>query len=277
MGVGALFLLFFFRSERRPSPESVNLAGIFGLLCVLGLGFLLTHVRTDANDPRHLLYQPEEIDYYVGEVADYLIEKRQTSVTTVELSQALVAGQWRPVSGLVRLTVSGDSTRPRLLYGDRLLIRGTPRPTRGPANPFQFDYRRYLAWRNVHHQHFVTAGQVVRLNEEPASSLVAASVVARRKMDRLLREKMVSQREYSIASALLLGVKDELDNDIRAAYANTGTMHVLAVSGLHVGILYGFLNLLLLRFRRVPGYRYFSAGILLTVLVLYAFLTGLSP
>lgn len=277
IGAGGLFLLFFFLNERRPSFRYVNLAGITGLLCVLGLGFLRTQVSTATSDPRHLLHQADTVSYYVGRVADYLVEKEQTSITTLELSQALVAGEWQPVTGLVRLTIRRDSAGLRPLYGDRLLIQGRPVPTRGPANPFQFDYRRYLAWRNIHHQHYVTSGRVVRLNGEPAFSLVAGSVVARRQMDRVLREKMTSHREYSIASALLLGVKDELDNDIRAAYANTGTMHVLAVSGLHVGIIFGFLNLFLLRFRRVPGYRFLSAGIILTVLTLYAYLTGLSP
>ncbi|CAN5852171.1 hypothetical protein BH24BAC1_BH24BAC1_25110 [soil metagenome] len=274
---GGVFLLFWLLNNRLPSSTFQNLAGLAGLLCFLGLGYLLTHVNTDFTNPRHLLHQPGTVTYYTGRVSDYLIEKPQTHITTLEVHEALIGGEWKPVTGKVRLTLTRDSAGGQLRYGDRLLIRGSPAPTRGPANPFQFDYRRYLAWRNIHHQHYVTPAQVRRLNAEPEPSLLAASMAARRKMDAVLRDHMAGKREYGIASALLLGVKDDLDNSIRNAYANTGTMHVLAVSGLHVGILYGFLNLFLLRFRQVRGYAFFSAAILILVLVGYAFLTGLSP
>lgn len=274
---GGVFLLFWLLNKQWPSSTFQNLAGLAGLLCILGLGYLLSHVKTDRVDPRHLLHQDGAITFYTGQVCDYLVEKPQSHITTLEVTEALIGGEWRPVTGKVRLTLSRDSAGLRLLYGDRLLIRGNPQPTRGPANPFQFDYSRYLAWRNIHHQHFVTPAQVRRLNTEPEPSLLAASIAVRRKMDAVLRENMAAKREYSIASALLLGVKDDLDNSIRNAYANTGTMHVLAVSGLHVGILFGFLNIFLRQFRQVRGYRFFSAAIVILVLVLYAFLTGLSP
>jgi competence protein ComEC len=274
---GGCFLLALLLNWRRPSSDYVNLAGITAMFCFFGLGFLLTHFRTESNDPRHLLHQEGRVTFYTGRVADYLIEKPHTTITTLEVRQALIGGEWRSVTGQVRLTVSRDTSGRRLLYGDQVLVKGSPVPVRGPANPFQFDYRRYLAWRHIHHQHFVDAGQMVRLNENPESSLRTGSILVRRRVDEVLRDNISAKREYGIATALLLGVKDDLDNDIRNAYANTGTMHVLAVSGLHVGIIFGILHFFLAGLRSVPGHRFYSGVIVILVLVLYAYLTGLSP
>ena len=72
-------------------------------------------------------------------------------------------------------------------------------------------------------------------------------------------------------------MKDELDNGIRNAYAQTGTMHVLAVSGLHVGLIFSVLLLVLARFNRTGRQRFIGAILTLAILWLYAFITGLSP
>ena len=60
----------------------------------------------------------------------------------------------------------------------------------------------------------------------------------------ILRKYIHGQREYALASALVLGVTDGLDNELLNAYAATGAMHVLAVSGLHVGIIYWMILIL---------------------------------
>lgn len=274
---GTFFLFSLLLNKRWPSASKTNLTGLLGLICFFWSGALLTHVRTEPLDPLHLLHQPGEITYYIGQIDDYLVEKPQSSATTLQLEQALVGEEWRQVTGRIRLTVRRDSLQTSFRYGDRLLIRGSPTRTRGPANPGQFDYAQYLAWRNIYHQHYVSGAQVLRLNPMPDRSLLAVSLQVRLKLDALLRASIDERREYGIASALLLGVKDDLDNIVRDAYANTGTMHVLAVSGLHVGLIFGFLSFFLRQLRRVPGYRYLSAVLVILLLVFYAFITGLSP
>ncbi|HKZ36510.1 MAG TPA: ComEC/Rec2 family competence protein, partial [Chryseolinea sp.] len=85
------------------------------------------------------------------------------------------------------------------------------------------------------------------------------------------------RREQGIVSALVLGITDGLDNELLTAYKGTGAMHILAVSGLHVGIIYGLLLFLLKPLQKVKHGKWFLAGISIVVLWLYAFITGLSP
>src|SRR5690606_5361402 len=105
-----------------------------------------------------------------------------------------------------------------------------------PLNPGQFDYRKYLAARNIHHQHYLYPEQFQVLGQQISNPVKAFSITLRRNLDQVFKKYISTHREYSIATALVLGVKDELDNELKAAYSNTGTMHILAVSGLHVGL-----------------------------------------
>ena len=61
----------------------------------------------------------------------------------------------------------------------------------------------------------------------------------------VIRKNIPGQQEQAIAMALILGVTEGIDTDLQSAYAASGAMHVLAVSGLHVGIIYGIILMLL--------------------------------
>jgi competence protein ComEC len=92
-----------------------------------------------------------------------------------------------------------------------------------------------------------------------------------------LRKYVTGAREQSVIIALVLGVTDGLDNELLNAYAATGAMHVLAVSGLHVGIIYWLLLLVLRPMNRSVAGKWMLAFISIFVLWSYAFITGLSP
>src|SRR5688572_4174986 len=106
---------------------------------------------------------------------------------------------------------------------------------------------------------------------------MALSVKLRENLDLIFKKQVTSRREYGIATALVLGVKDQLDNEIKATYTNTGTMHVLAVSGLHVGLVFFLLNFGLKRLRTSFAHRLLSATIVLSVVWAFAYITALSP
>ncbi|WP_299988323.1 ComEC/Rec2 family competence protein [uncultured Pontibacter sp.] len=274
----ALYLALYLIARKVKTVEANTLAGIAGLLCFAAAGMWATHLHTDSHHPQHLRNLSGQPAYYVGVVDDYVVQKPGYQNTVLQVEQVQVNGQWQSAEGKVQLSVPHDSQREyELAYGDRLLIKGTPLPVAPPANPNQFDYHAFLANKQIHHRHFLQAHQFQKVESDPSNPLLYFSIYLRRQLDALLKESIDKRREYGISSALILGVKDELDNSIRDAYAQTGTMHVLAVSGLHVGLIYGILAFLLAGFKRTPKQRVVYATVILSVLWLYAFITGLSP
>ncbi|UOQ76426.1 ComEC/Rec2 family competence protein [Hymenobacter sp. 5516J-16] len=145
-------------------------------------------------------------------------------------------------------------------------------------NPGEFDYRRYLEYHQVYHQQFIHADQYQQIATAPPNWLRAIAMRAARVLDGVFRQYVHAKREYALASALVLGIKDEVDQQTKQAYANTGTTHIMAVSGLQVGLLFGAVTWLLGRLpgRRGPWFRVVSAMLGLAIIWSYAFLTGLS-
>ncbi|MFD2515001.1 ComEC/Rec2 family competence protein [Pontibacter locisalis] len=274
----AAFVVAVLLTRRVKSAFATNIAGILALLTFFSAGLFTTHYRTAYHQQDHLLHLQEQPAHYTGVVTDYVVQKAGYQSTVVEVQQVLVNGSWQRATGRVQLSVPHDSDKTyELAYGDVLLVKGSPEPVAPPANPGQFDYRQYLANKNIYHRHYLQAYQYGKVSNDPPLGILSYSIQLRGKLDALLQEKLDEKREYGIASALLLGVKDELDNNIRKTYANTGTMHVLAVSGLHVGLIFTVLMLLLTQFNRTGRQRLVGAVVILLVLWLYAFITGLSP
>ncbi|MBF9255149.1 ComEC family competence protein [Pontibacter sp. 172403-2] len=274
----AAYLVAFLLARRYKSGSVTDVAGILGLLCFVAGGLWATHLHTELHAPNHLLHLQNPLAYYVGVVDDYVVQKPGYQRTVLELEQVQVNGIWQPATGKVQLSVPHDSEQPyELTYGDRLLVKGAPQPVPAAQNPNQFDYGAYLANRNIFYRQFLQAHEYVKLGSEPGNPVLYLSIRWRRQLEQLLREKIPARREYAISSALILGVTDELDNAIKAAYINTGTMHVLSVSGLHVGLIYGVMMLVLVHFRRTPRQRLLAAIVAILGLWFYAFMTGLSP
>ncbi len=286
LGHSAWFLAFFvctfpvaaLLSQRLKSSAVTNLAGLLGVLCFVTGGMAVTHARTAANQAQNILHLPVAPAYYVGVVSDYVVQKPGYQSTVLQLAQVQVHGQWQQATGRVQLSVPHDSDKAyELAYGDRLLVKGSPQLVPPPANPQQFDYRAFLENKNILHRHSLQSHHYQKLGSAPPNMLLHYSIGLRRQLERRLRAGVDQPREYGISSALVLGVKDELDNAIRTAYAQTGTMHVLAVSGLHVGLLYLVLMLFLKHLNAGRLSRTVSAVVILAVLWGYAFMTGLSP
>jgi competence protein ComEC len=93
----------------------------------------------------------------------------------------------------------------------------------------------------------------------------------------VLKSHQFKQQELAVASALLLGYKDMLDRDTILTYSSSGAMHILAVSGLHVGIIYLVISSLLFFFEKIKYGNYIKAFLLVISLWAYALLTGMSP
>ncbi|GIV36751.1 MAG: competence protein [Cyclobacteriaceae bacterium] len=205
-------------------------------------------------------------------------EKNKTWKYTARITHVFTDSLWKEASGKVLLYLGKQGFETPFNYGDRLLISGMPQPIRPPMNPGEFDYRRFLSFKNIYSQHFIgNTKHVTWLENAPPNRIQAFAYRMRHKARQILDEHLPHNRQRAVAYALLLGITDALDNELSAAYAAAGAMHVLAVSGLHVGIIYGLILLLLKPAARSTPGRWFIAGISIAALWFYAIFTGLSP
>ncbi|WP_035563938.1 ComEC/Rec2 family competence protein [Hymenobacter sp. IS2118] len=275
LAVGAVLLILW--SVPRRHPAATDAAGTVALLAVALLGAALTQRATESRRADHLARFADQVEAYQAVVDDYVVVRAATYATTLRVQAVRVAGRWRRATGGVRVSLPRVAGIPQPSYGEVWLIRGHPDLSKAPLNPGEFDYRRYLEYRQVYHQQYIHLDQYRLLRIAPPNLLIAISMRAATQLDGVFRHYIKEKREYAIASALVLGIKDDVDAETKQAYTNTGTTHIMAVSGLQVGLLFAAMSWLLrVLFGRMPGFRIWSALLGLAVIWSYAFLTGLS-
>lgn len=181
-------------------------------------------------------------------------------------AKVLQSGQYRTQGGIL-LNIPRDSLGAVYGIDDLLLVLGQLEPIRGPLNPHQFDYRKYLRHEGIHHQ--------IRLSEDGllaskkgSTTLVGLASKIRLRLIQKLSDQPIGAKERSIMQALLLGERSAIEKDLYSQYAAAGALHILAVSGLHVGIIFLMLSRLFSPLER------FNRGKSMKILLIVSFLWG---
>lgn len=252
-------------------------AGLLALSILFLSGYALVLQRTDSRSDQHFIHHPEGIKYYKAAITSYVQEKSKSWKVEATMREVHAEKRWKKTEGKILFYFSKEDFDKPFEYGDVLLIKGSPQEIMSPANPGEFDYKRFLTFQKIYHQHFLRKKNVRWIGNEAPSLFMKYAIQARAWSGECLKKYVKGEREQAIASALVLGITDGLDNVILHAYSATGAMHVLAVSGLHVSIIYGMLLFFLKPVVKRRSGPWLVACVSLLLLWAYAFVTGLSP
>ncbi|QDK79849.1 ComEC family competence protein [Spirosoma sp. KCTC 42546] len=297
IGLG-LFISGFFRTVGNIGRPIQSWAGIGGLLILAGLGWAITYQRTASNRPDNISHLADTLQAYEGIVSAQPEERAKTYRVELEIRQAtfgraivhqVVLDQqpiarssqstttsWKPVSGRVIVYLDkADQPMPR--YGEVWLVSGSPRPIDPPLNPGEFNYKRYLSYRNIYHQQYLRPFQRQILGLDPPNRITQLATRVNRWADSVFTHQVGARAEYGIVNAMILGSRDDLDTELYRAYSAAGAVHILSVSGLHVGILFQVLTVLLGFLAKRRYGKLLMAGLQLAILWFYALVTGFSP
>jgi competence protein ComEC len=276
----ALFIFLFFFTFIRALSSAYKLRVYYGFLLHLFLffsGYSYTSLRTEKFNPQHISNSNIEKGLVLAIIEEVPVEKNKVVKTIIEVSAVHNEGEWISASGKALVYFEKDSFSTVLQMGDRIIFEPFFKNVDGPKNPSEFDYRKYLAFHQVHQQIYLKTGTWRQIGSREEWGIFKIASSFRIKLLNVFSEYGIKDKEFAVASALILGCKDKLDNEIIRAYSGAGAMHVLAVSGLHVGIIYMVFNTLLFFLDRFRYGFIFKAGILILLLWGYAMLTGLSP
>lgn len=269
--IGGLWLLYLFLLLGKKTPSKLGLA-LLGYAMLFVLGALLSEGQKK-RAARALDPALEFCEAYLARVEKYDVQKPNSQENLLEVIQLRDSSGWKASKG--KVLVYHKSAKP-LLPGQVLLVSKSPEQIPPPSFPNEFDYRTFLARKDIHFRQFV--GKEVQMVDRTESGDFRFWLErTRRSLVMIIQRKVLGLQAQQIATALLLGQKESLDRELRDAYAQTGTMHILAVSGLHVGIIYVILLFPLkgLRLGKRPR-KIYLLFVVLSIWV-YAVLTGFSP
>lgn len=226
---------------------------------------------------------PKEEAVYRLRVNDFPEVRERTFLCRVWLKERHDSLGIHPVNKQAILYFQRDSLSSRLQMGEELWVRSRISPPVSARNFDEFDYARYLKRKGISGTGFVASGhwqfsECRKEKEGIATVLYRLAASYRTQIENLYRRLGIEGDELAVLSALTLGDKTDLSESVRESYSVAGVSHVLALSGLHVGLLYA-LAFFLLRPLLLGGQsgRVLRSLLLILLLWLFAFFTGLSP
>lgn len=270
LAISVLFFLFFYLIKKYAGRWLWGAAVIWLLFF---LGIFITANRVE----RTLLKSPGGAHAFVAYVSEQPQEKPKSILCTLHVVEYVDSVGSHAVDHKVLLYLSKDSLSQKVCWGDKLLFCSKILQPRNNGNPQEFDYARYLSRRGVSGIAFASSDEWKWLSHEKTFDLRQKAFLCRKAIMDIYRYLGFVADNFSVLSALTIGYKDELSEEIRQAYSTSGVSHVLALSGLHIGLLYVLLDFLLGWANRYKGLRVTKQFFIILSLWTFAFIAGLSP
>lgn len=280
-GINSIFLLllvclFHYRKGLKRYTKRW-IPGIIIYSSIFVMGYIFGTNYQELNQANHFQQFLEKENYLIGVITN--TPKVKNGKFIVEMDAQSIAGETKKIQsckGKVLIYLRNDTDSLRVKYGDQLCIKGKITPLEEAKNPNVFNYKSYLYFKNIHYQAFIPAEQWSVVKTAQATVFSQAALGLRSRFLEVLKKHIPAEDEAAIASALILGYKDNLSDDLKAAYAESGAIHVLAVSGLHVGIVsYLLLFFLNLFPSNKKVWKWIKLGLILLTIWSFALLTGM--
>jgi competence protein ComEC len=256
--LGLIAIFFHFRFIHLFLPTILTLIFVLGMISIY-------HSLT-RFEPNHLVVVgTKKVESFRGWISRAHYRKDGNHQYIMELTAVERDSQWQPASGKILLKqrlLSG-----KLNYGSTIMIFGSPDMPPLPSNPGEFNYRRYLQMNNIYFQFYLNDEQDYMILQDVRGSTWQHYIIqpVRNKIITILNNT-VPPPTVDVLKALILGERQDIDRPIMESFQKSGVIHVLAISGLHVG----FILLIFLMIFSILNLRY-RLKIILTLVFLFIF------
>jgi competence protein ComEC len=252
-------------------------AGLALFLLLLSTGALLVWKQDVRNAPAWFGQHYQPGDFVALTIQEPLVEKTASFKAVASVTALYRQQKHLAVSGEVILYFKKDSLPPPLNYGHQLLLSAHLQVIKNAGNPGSFDYKTFSLFKGITHQANIRNGDYVVLPEQKVNWFKQSLFTTRAWVLDALRTFIPGEKEQALAEALLIGYRDDLDRNLVQAYSNTGVVHVIAISGLHLGIIYWLLLRLTWPLKRTAKLRWLRVFFIISGLWLFSLLAGAGP
>jgi len=260
--------------------ERFKLSAIVGLSAIAlfaSLGALLSWQKDIRHDANWFGKNYKKGTALIVILQEPPIEKTKSYKANASVDFILYKNTTIKTKGTVILYLKKDSSQINLKYGSRLIINKPLQEIKNSGNPGGFDYKRYCLFQEITHQIYLKENEWLVLSSENKNPFQQFLFSSREKVLAILRANIKGDKELGLAEALLIGYKNDLDKTLVQSYSNTGVVHVIAISGLHLGLVYWLLLLLTRFLRKRKNIGWLQPLLVIAGLWLFSLLAGAQP
>jgi len=260
-------------SFRKKLFSNSHLVGILGLLTIYLGGWSIYSNQLQTENP-HLnspkLLESESFLLWLNKPLD---KKGERNRGIAEIIGFQIDGNWKKCNHRILVTLTGDVDGK---LGDLLVVKSHPDTIKNFADNLEFDFKAYYALQGIYLTQYITPKKVIAKSVRDIPLHQSLAFNTRIQIEQTIDKYFGDSQSGGVLKALTIGQKSDLDPDVKENFSNSGTMHVLAVSGLHVGIFYG---IFLFIFNKLINtrWKYLIISFIVIQLWFYALITGLSP
>ncbi|WP_121352728.1 ComEC/Rec2 family competence protein [Flavisolibacter nicotianae] len=251
--------------------------GLALLLLLVALGGISVWLHDTRNNPLWFGNTYRNGDFVQVILEEPLVEKTASYKALATVHSLRTKAGERKTEGRIILYFKKDSALPPLQYGSLVVFQQNLQPIKNAGNPGSFDYQTYSLFQGITHQVYLAPSDFVVLPATRQDRVQAFIYNSRSWVVSTLQRFIHGEKEQGLAEALLIGYKDDLDKNLVQAYSNTGVVHIIAISGLHLGLIYWLLLLLTKPLKHVRKLRWLRLLLIISSLWLFSILAGGGP
>lgn len=276
IGVPVVFIVYNFLSRHR-QYRLRYLPGTLVLFVFYCFGILSVTVENARNSPNWFGHNTGHTSSYLAVLEEPLVNKPRSYKAVSRISNTVHASKNIQTSGKLIIYFKKMQGVPLPGYGSQIAFLKNPEPVQRSGNPYAFDYARYCLFQGITHKVYLEEKDVYILPQKKENDVKRFIYNSKQHVLDIIRKFVPGKPEAGIAEALLIGYKDDLDKSLVTSYSNTGVVHIIAISGLHLGIIYWLLGLLLnpLKFSRRT--KWLRPLLIMSSLWIFTLLAGAQP
>ena len=269
-----VFLFILFLIARKQFIKTIWF-GLLTFLTFISVGILTVNLHNQKNASNHysnyISIKTDSINTVTFRVREVLKPGNYYDKYVIDILKI----EDLVVTGKSLLNIQKDSTQHQLKVDDILISKTEFKDLIHPLNPNQFDYKTYLEKKYIYHQIFTKNQSLLKLGTKGKTLFGIANNI-RSYINTKLKPCNFKPDELAIINALLLGQRQNISEDVYTSYTDAGAIHILAISGLHIGIILLILSYVFKPIEHFKHGKLLKTILLVTVLWSFALIAGLS-
>jgi len=236
---------------------------------------LLTWAADSRHRPDWFGHSINSFDVLELQVVEAPVPTAKSFRMEAEVQGVIQQNKRQSVCGRLIMYLEKKNEHPPIRMGDKIYIQKAPKPLSGNGNPGAFNYARYAAFKQLYHSVYIKPGEYMADSSSRGKGIryyiheMRESII-----EKLKRHFSNDPRILGVSEALLLGYKQDLDKELLQDYSRAGVVHIIAISGLHLGILYVIAGWILSRLPFIKRKPFVQAILIAAFLWTFTLLTG---
>jgi competence protein ComEC len=279
--VACFFIVLLLQLLKSPSFKGRWLLGIPLSITLFLLGYISTVHKNELNEATHFSKEilPKKECYIIGVVTDRTeTTNHQRLTVSVKKTGSAIDSLQEGLGNLLVYLKKDTSSQTQFLiqYGDLVVLNADIQALEPPKNPYAVDFQQYWHFQNIHYQTFIDSTDLKILAHDYGNPIIALAQRWQSYFIYSLKQVLGEGQEWVVGSALILGSKEAISDEIRNAYIETGAMHILAISGMHILLIFKLFERILNLYKSGNRrWRWVKTGVLIVLILLFTLLVGL--